>query len=493
MMIHNVVLLTRGPLEVRSAKATTSALSAPLVAVRGGDFDAQTPSDAQTVEIAVNGDEGALPADAITLDLGGVKNLAGVAFKLDGAKIAEARDLREGKNKIALGGASLKKVKSTLSISVVPSGEATNESEASLRVEALEIGGKTLVFENPALKLAFLETQPFLKQRQVCHISTGVNNPRNSEGAMIRLANGDILHVYTRYYGNSSDDHATARLCSRRSTDGGETWTRKDLVELENEGRLNVMSVSLLRLANGEIMMTYLVKESVVDCIPYVRFSSDEGETWSERVRCIDGVSYNVVNNDRVIQLKNGAILIPVAEHPLKNPGKSNDVDWNAIVYCRYSTDDGRTWKSTGAVENPGVVFQEPGLVELADGSVLMNIRTNGGAQYYSRSTDGGMTWTKAVKSPLDAPLSPALLKRLPGSDKLLAVWNPYEPGWGRTMMDVGILSADGTVVEKRQRFALERWGWQYPEILYTDDGQVLIAFFNWERGIYVFKMEFTD
>ena len=45
-------------------------------------------------------------------------------------------------------------------------------------------------------------------------------NPRNSEGAMIDLADGRIMLVYSRFTGGRGD-HAKANLAARFSSDGG--------------------------------------------------------------------------------------------------------------------------------------------------------------------------------------------------------------------------------------------------------------------------------
>ena len=48
-----------------------------------------------------------------------------------------------------------------------------------------------------------------------------------------------------------------------------------------NEGKMNTMSVSLLRLESGRIALFYLRKNSLSDCRLYMRTSSDEAKTWS--------------------------------------------------------------------------------------------------------------------------------------------------------------------------------------------------------------------
>ena len=95
----------------------------------------------------------------------------------------------------------------------------------------------------------------------VVWVGTGEGNPRNSEGDFIQLADGRLLFVYTHFTGGN-EDHSTAFLAGRYSDDGGLTWTTEDVTIVPNEGRQNVMSVSLLRLQNGQITLFFLVKNS---------------------------------------------------------------------------------------------------------------------------------------------------------------------------------------------------------------------------------------
>ena len=53
---------------------------------------------------------------------------------------------------------------------------------------------------------------PMIAKSVVLELPSQENNPRNSEGDFIRLNTGEILYVYTHYYGDSGDDHASARL-----------------------------------------------------------------------------------------------------------------------------------------------------------------------------------------------------------------------------------------------------------------------------------------
>lgn len=252
------------------------------------------------------------------------------------------------------------------------------------------------------------------------------SNPRNSEGDFIALKDGRVLFVYT-HFSSGAGDYAKAHLAGRFSADGGETWDEEDTMIVPFPGGLNIMSVSLLRLQNGSIALLYLHKVAKDECIPKFLISTDEAKTWSEPVTCItDPVGYYVVNNDRMVQLKDGRLLIPAARHLLQGetdfqPGKAT---------CVISDDNGKTWHmSKTLLEAPEGIhsgLQEPLVVELLDGRILMLSRTSGGAQYRSISTDRGETWSPVEKTALTSPVSPATLERIPGRDDLLLVWNDH-------------------------------------------------------------------
>ncbi|WP_206610968.1 sialidase family protein [Mariniphaga sediminis] len=257
--------------------------------------------------------------------------------------------------------------------------------------------------------------------KTVLKLSPSENNPRNSEGDFVNLKDGRMLFVYSHYTAGSGGDHDPAFLAGRFSEDGGKTWTQEDEVIVKNEGGMNVMSVSLLRLQNGEIALFYLRKNSTVDCIPMMRISKDEAKTWSEPVACItDKKGYFVLNNDRVIQLEDGRLMMAVALH---TPGG----EWKnqADLFSYYSDDNGKTWTSSAKVPNTtDVVTQEPGLIEMKDGRIMMYIRASGGFQQLSYSSDKGKTWSHVEASNIPSPLSPATIERIPGTGDWLLVWN---------------------------------------------------------------------
>lgn len=321
---------------------------------------------------------------------------------------------------------------------------------------------------------------PYMKNNVVLKLDPSASNPRNSEGSFVTLKDGKILFVYSHYTSGNGGDHDPAHLASRISADGGKTWTQQDARVLDNEGGMNVMSVSLLRLKNGEIALFYLRKNTVQDCIPYVRFSKDEAKTWSEPVKCItDKEGYFVLNNDRVIQLKSGRLLMAVALH--KNT--KTQFSGKGHLYSYYSDDNGRTWRSSSEAEAPSeIVTQEPGVVELKNGDVMMFIRATSGKQFVSYSKDKGATWSYAKPYNLKSPLSPASIERIPSTGDLFAIWNNNDGSDPkikdkRTPLTVAISKDDGKTWQKVKNIEIDPDGWYCYMGIHFNKKNVLLSY----------------
>lgn len=311
----------------------------------------------------------------------------------------------------------------------------------------------------------------------------GPGNPRNSEGDFIQLKDGRILFVYTHFTGGGGD-HSAAHLAGRYSSDNGATWTDEDVTVVPNEGDWNVMSVSLLRLADDRIALFYARKNSLEDCRPLMRISTDEAKTWSEPTVIIDDqVGYYVLNNDRVVQLKSGRLIVPVALHNLPEYKKP---DWAGKIMCYLSDDAGQTWRRSESEligrsdDGSRVTLQEPGVVELKDGRVMMFCRTTSGCQYISYSQDGGNTWSDFGPSNIISPCSPASIERIPKTGDLLLVWNNHENvdaahRGKRTPLNVAVSSDEGETWTKVKTLEDDPDGWYcYTAVAFVDDHVLL-------------------
>jgi len=329
--------------------------------------------------------------------------------------------------------------------------------------------------------------------RQVSFIETTPNNKRNGEGSFIRLNDGSIMFGYTEYVGNRRADHANAQIACYTSYDEGETWNDKRILFTKPEGTKNVMSLSFLRMGNGDIGAFYILKEANDTTKILCRRSSDECKTWGEPTNCLSMLEkedYFVLNNDRVIKLKSGRILFAMARHTIHqdkfyfSPGQLCFV---------YSDDDGYIWtKVEEEIKFPfkedGDGYQEPGLHEMPDGRVRCYIRSALGCQLECFSSDGGETWSGVnLNRFFSSPLSPMLIKSV--GDYAVAIFNPYphytlrnesEP-WGRTPYVCAVSDDGGLTFKKDRIFYIEddlTNGYCYPAIIEGDD-YFLLAYYH--------------
>lgn len=328
---------------------------------------------------------------------------------------------------------------------------------------------------------------PAAENTVVFNLEPRPDNPRNSEGAFIALWSGRILFLYTQFYGGTADE-SPARIVSLQSDDEGRTWSGEPQVVVENGVAANVMSVSLLRLQSGRLALFYLIKNSLLDCRPVMRISTDEAVTWSEPRLVGEAPGYFVLNNDRVIQLKTGRLVVPLGFHRARasDPKQRHSLDPRALALWCLSDDEGTTWREAedwwALPARTQTGLQEPGVVELADGRVFSWMRTDQGAQFGCYSTDGGRSWPSPEKTSLASPVSPASIKRWPGSADLLAVFNdhsgqfPFSKG-KRTPLVAAISSDNGRTWPQRKLLERNPDGWYcYTAIHFAGDA-VLLAY----------------
>ena len=340
------------------------------------------------------------------------------------------------------------------------------------------------------------------------NINHGPGNARNSEGAFLQTASGRIRFVYSRYMGDSPYDGASCDLAEVYSDDDGETWHDRGVVIPRGDAD-NIMSVSLLRIAPDDVRMFYLEKRALArrnhtapaqndgrsSCVPMMRRSADDGETWSEAKRLIPFDEYYILNNDRVIRLASGRIVMPLAHHRFRT-GRSLCA---GVVFTLYSDDNGISWRESDTVLCPNFQaetiwgFQEPGMIELEPGHLWLWTRTHLGFQFTSHSYDDGVTWNAAVPDlnfPSPSFPSPMSVKRDPETGILYAIWNgtdrqlhpvlPHPAGDGRSPL-VMIRSLDnGKTWERKRPVFLEtdpERGYCYTAMEFLSNGKLLLAY----------------
>jgi hypothetical protein len=272
-----------------------------------------------------------------------------------------------------------------------------------------------------------------------------------------------------------------------RSQDGGRTWNEDGRINISwnLSGMISDGGISFLRLKDGRL--AFLAHRHVLNLhgggLPAISFSSDNGKTWTpaQLVGFPEGVWY--VMNDRLIQMRNGRLVVPVSHMPTGLGTYEGD---HNLGLCFFSDDGGKTWKkSTKPADlNDGRGMAEPCVAQTGRNQLLMLARTGSGYVYHSRSKDGGDTWSNPEPSTLTAACSPLTLKTLPDG-RLIVFYDHAQPlkkgvffprtplvyavseDKGKTWGEPVIVDDDGMEKNDRQNI--------YPSVCFTKEGMLVI------------------
>jgi sialidase-1 len=259
---------------------------------------------------------------------------------------------------------------------------------------------------------------------------------RGYTGSIAQLKDGSLLFAC----GNPRNEIQQGGIIGRISHDEGRTWqapeTNEPFSMQRNYARLSTLAPSLLRLKDGRLLFGYHTSNNyegsdlrLYDGHFYVRYSWDEARTWSDPFCATLYPGFHTVNPDRVIQLSSGRIVVPAEWTRAVGGGEAGHM----VCLCYYS-DDGYTWVRSRNFVDTGTTTEEPSIVELKDGRLLMVFRNLKGYVGRAYSHDHGDSWTEPGFFELPSPLAPQCITRIPKTGDLLLLWlnNPRAVGLAR-------------------------------------------------------------
>ncbi|MDX1365721.1 MAG: sialidase family protein [Arenibacter latericius] len=219
--------------------------------------------------------------------------------------------------------------------------------------------------------------------------------------AIITAPNGDLIAAIDERVPGCGDLKWSKdiNIVIRRSSDNGKTWGEIETVVNLPYGQSASDPSLIVDAETNEIFMFYnymdLDKERDVYYFHVVK-SSDNGKTWSQPEDITSQIAkeewhkdFKFITSGRGIQTRDGKLL-----HTM--------VNLNSGLHLFASDDHGKSWY---LIDTPIQPADESKVIELADGTWMINARVNNaGMRYVHRSTDEGKTWTTTEEPQLIDP-----------------------------------------------------------------------------------------
>jgi hypothetical protein len=209
------------------------------------------------------------------------------------------------------------------------------------------------------------------------------------------------------------------------SDDAGRTWSKPTVV---NDSPVDDRNPAFGQAKDGTLVVAFwrAKKDSYKDyevdspdqpVSTWVTRSTDGGKTWADAAEIdVRDIGYGSPYG-KILTLPDGSMLMNVYGFAARAPGErvESKVDYS---YLYRSTDDGKTWTRHATI---GKGFNETGLLDLPDGTLLAAMRSAGDKAnvWLTRSTDGGKTWSEP-KGASGKAAHPADLVRLPDGRPLM-------------------------------------------------------------------------
>ncbi len=262
--------------------------------------------------------------------------------------------------------------------------------------------------------------------------------------ALVVSARGTVL-AFCEARRHTGEDYDEIDILLCRSHDGGRTWDA-GLTVVTDGDRTCGNPCPVVDNRTGAIVLPFCKDNQQV----FVTRSEDDGINWSEPEEITDCAkdsswSYLGTGPGHGIQLGSGRLLVPcwsdASPGPVtwRNPSPSAGKIQSSFALL--SDDGGRTWQR--GEEMTTDASDECAAVELRDGTVYMNMRSRQDKRLraFSRSTDGGRTWTPVEYDPtLPEPSCQGSLVRL---DERRVVLSHPSNADARTHLTVRLSSDD--------------------------------------------------
>ncbi len=301
--------------------------------------------------------------------------------------------------------------------------------------------------------------------------------------AIVTAPNGDLIAAIDERVPSCGDLKWSKdiNIVARRSSNNGKTWSDIEMVVDFPYGQSASDPSMIVDEVTGEIFMFYnfmdLDKEKDIYYLHVVK-SSDNGKSWSKPEDITSQIAkpewhtdFKFITSGRGIQTRSGKLL-----HCM--------VNLNNGMHLFGSDDHGKSWF---LIDTPVQPADESKVVELADGTWMINSRANRkGVRYIHTSTDEGKNWeTRADQELIDPGCNASIIRYTAiedGYKKNRLLFSNAKMSKGRKNMTVRISYDEGKT-------------WSKGKTIYTESSAYssLTVLKNGDIGLFFEKDQHTE
>ncbi|MFB3903690.1 MAG: sialidase family protein, partial [Acidobacteriota bacterium] len=272
------------------------------------------------------------------------------------------------------------------------------------------------------------QDQPFFEQGVATAPADGAYH---AYPVIARTAAGNLFLAWSMVNPKTQD----GRIVGAFSSDGGRTWGGpKTLIDRPGQNDADPCIV-----VDGPVILVYSTTVDIPNKIDrsetWMVKTEDEGKTWTQPIEIKLRYKYVVGKRHLGVRLQDGTLVMPFswdlwaeAGMPARTEG---EMDLKSGVLL--SKDHGATWAPHGELHifepkvRPSSTWglDEPALVELWSGELLMLFRTGTSWLWEARSPDGGKTWSEPRRTSLLGHNTPmALWRNDQNPQEIILIWN---------------------------------------------------------------------
>lgn len=210
----------------------------------------------------------------------------------------------------------------------------------------------------------------------------------NAFPGLVRTVTGKRILVYRK---GPTHVNSKGSLVMRTAASQGAAWSAETTLYTD-AGVFDARDPEIVEIATPSgmrlIVSFFLHNSGPIAGAVRTIVSDDDGVTWGAASPVVDGFVAWVACSAKVVQLPDGTLLLPMY---------GSDATAQ-LVEIAASSDYGATWTASRPWGTPNEVGdQEPNIVLMENGDLLMLMRTQGGNVFESVSTDNGLTWGTAT------------------------------------------------------------------------------------------------